>query len=228
MSLWGNFFALNDLFIYGTFIPVIRIPSLKRIGPHNKNIIEFFYGSLLGDGYLERHGNGIRLCIQQENSHKDYLYWLHNYLASLGYTNSNIPLIQSRIGLKGKLRYLLRFKTWTYSNQNFLYDQWYKFGSKILPLDISDYLTPMAQAIWIMDDGSRSGKGLKLSTNNLSFHDCNRLANILRTKYKQKISIHKTGYLNQWNLYIHKSSIKDLYEIVKLYYHPSMKYKFHI
>ena len=115
MSLWGINFAQNDSIIYSTFT-IIRIPALKRIGPHNKNIIEFIYGSLLGDGYLERHGNGTRLCIQQENSHKDYLFWLHNYLASLGYTNPNIPLIQSRIGSKGKLRYILRIKTWAYSN----------------------------------------------------------------------------------------------------------------
>jgi hypothetical protein len=35
-----------------------------------------------------------------------------------------------------------------------------------------------------MDDGSRSGKGLKLATKNFSYHDCNKLAIILRTKYK--------------------------------------------
>ena len=35
-----------------------------------------------------------------------------------------------------------------------------------------------------MDDGSRSGKGLKLATNNLTYDDCNKLAIILRTKYK--------------------------------------------
>ena len=116
MSLWGINFALNDSIIYSTSFIISRIPALKRIGPHSKTVIEFIYGSLLGDGYLERHGNGTRLCIQQENSHKDYLYWLHNNLASLGYINPNIPLIQSRIGSKGKLRYILRIKTWTYSN----------------------------------------------------------------------------------------------------------------
>jgi hypothetical protein len=116
MSLWGINIAPNDSIIYSTSFIIRRIPALKRIGPHNKNIIQFIYGSLLGDGYLEHHGNGTRLCLQQEDSHKDYLFWLHNYLAFLGYTNPNIPLIQSRIGSKGKLRYLLRFKTWTYTN----------------------------------------------------------------------------------------------------------------
>jgi hypothetical protein len=58
-----------------------------------------------------------------------------------------------------------------------------------------------------MDNGSRSGKGLKLATNNLKYDECILLANLLRNKFLLKISIHKTGHLNQWNLYIHKSSI---------------------
>jgi ubiquinol-cytochrome c reductase cytochrome b subunit len=33
------------------------------------------------------------------------------------------------------------------------------------------YLTPLALAIWIMDDGCRAGKGLKLSTNCFSYEE---------------------------------------------------------
>jgi len=116
MSLWGK----------GMPKMITRIPSSKRIGPHNINIIEFFYGNLLGKGYLERHGNGIRLCLQQEFPHKDYILWLHYYLSSLNYTNISIPQINSRIGNKGKIRYILCIKTWTYSNLNYLYEKWYK------------------------------------------------------------------------------------------------------
>jgi hypothetical protein len=78
------------------------IISTKRIGPHNKEILEFIKGSLLGDGYLERHGNGSRLCLQQESSNKAYLLWSHKFLSERGYCNPIIPPIQSRIGNKGK------------------------------------------------------------------------------------------------------------------------------
>jgi ubiquinol-cytochrome c reductase cytochrome b subunit len=212
MSLWGIFFAQNDaLFWCGTLnVLPLKIPSNKRIGPHNKNIFEFIYGSLLGDGYLEHHGNGCRLCIQQENSNNGYLIWLHHYLSSLEYTNSKIPTIKVRIGNNNKLRYLLRFKTWTYSSFNPLHQLWYKNGIKILPFNIEYYLTPLALAIWIMDDGSRAGKGLKLATKNFTYNECNLLTNILRIKYDLKISIHKTGHINQWSLYIHKDSINQL------------------
>ena len=141
-------------------------------------------------------------------------------------TNSKIPKIETRIGNNNKLRYILRLKTWTYSYWNPLHDIWYLNGIKILPNTIEYYLTPLALAIWIMDDGSRAGKGLKLATNNFKFDECNELANILRNKYNLKVSIHKTGH--QWNLYIHKESIINLNLIIKPYLHPSMKYKLNI
>ena len=79
-----------------------------------------------------------------------------------------------------------------------------------------------------MDDGSRYGQGLKLATNCFNYEDILKLYNILKTKYNLEISIHKTGHKNQYNLYIHKKSVPLLYELVKSYIHPSMKYKFNV
>jgi hypothetical protein len=45
----------------------------KKIGPHNKEILDIFMGSLMGDGHLEQRGNGYRFCFYQEHSHKSYL-----------------------------------------------------------------------------------------------------------------------------------------------------------
>jgi ubiquinol-cytochrome c reductase cytochrome b subunit len=129
------------------------------------------------------------------------------------------------VGLKGKKRNILRFKTWTYSNLNYLHEEWYKNNSKILPYNIAEYITPLSLAIWIMDNGSRSGKGLKLTRNNFTYLECEILANILRKKFNLIVSIHKTGYINQWNLYIHKISMSQLHELLKDFIHSSMKYK---
>ncbi len=57
------------------------------------------------------------------------------------------------MGLKGKKRNILRFKTWTYSNLNYLHEEWYKNNSNILPSNIAEYITPLSLAIWIMDNG---------------------------------------------------------------------------
>jgi ubiquinol-cytochrome c reductase cytochrome b subunit len=163
-----------------------RVPSHKRIGPHNKNILDFITGSLLGDGYLEKHGNGSRLCLQQEQSNKSYLFWLHQFLWNHGYCNFKIPDIKERIGNKSKIRYILRLKTWTYSSFNSIQNKWYKNNKKILPVNID--ISPLALAIWIMDNGSRLGKGLKLCTNNFTYDECKILQDKLITQYDFKVS----------------------------------------
>lgn len=77
-----------------------------------------------------------------------------------------------------------------------------------VPENIEKYLTPpspftgapFSLAIWIMDDGSRVGKGLKQSTNNLTQRvECEKLAKILHKKFDLKVSIQKTGSVNQWH-----------------------------
>ena len=130
MSLWGkNFYASNDFNLFnvesniyfGNLISPFCSPKTKsnlRIGPHNFNVICILIGSLLGDASAEKHGNGTRFCFQQEASHNAYLIWLHNYISELGYCKKEIPKITTRLGLHGKLRKILRFKTFTYSNLN--------------------------------------------------------------------------------------------------------------
>ena len=76
-----------------------------------------------------------------------------------------------------------------------------------------------------MDDGGKASSGLKIATNSFSLDEVENLANILRKKYNLKTSVIKTGALNQYNIYISKTSMKDLVEIIKPYFHSSMYYK---
>ena len=69
------------------------------------------------------------------------------------------------------------------------------------------------------------GSGLKIATNNFSYEEVLFLADILRKKYNLKVSVLKSGVLSQYVLYISKSSMNNLIEIVKPYFHPSMYYK---
>jgi ubiquinol-cytochrome c reductase cytochrome b subunit len=206
---------------------VIRIRAMKRIGPHNINILSILFGSLLGDGHAERRikGKGTRITFYQESSHVAYLIWLHKLLSNLGYCSPNVPKIQTRLGSKGKIRKIIRFRTWTYSSLNWVHDIWYIDGIKKVPSIIGNYLTPLALAIWIMDDGTKLGSGLKLCTNSFSYSDCLLLSKVLFDKFKLKVSIQSAGVPNQYNLYIWKESIPLLRKIVLPYLHASMKYK---
>lgn len=216
----------NSIFIKNTS-NLIRIPANKRIGPHNFNILSIIWGSLLGDGHAEKRkqGNGTRITFYQEASHVNYLLWLHNLIANLGYCNSNIPIIQTRLGKKGVVRKVIRFRTWTYSNFNWIHESWYLNNVKTVPLVTNEYLTPLSLAIWIMDDGCKVGSGLKLSTNSFAYSDCLFLTKLLFDKFNLKSSIQSIGVKNQYNIYIWKESMPLLREIVMPFIHPSMKYK---
>jgi hypothetical protein len=77
-----------------------------------------------------------------------------------------------------------------------------------------------------MDDGSLyKNKGLKFSTNSFTLKEIKFLQNILLEKYNLKSTIHKTGLINQYNIYVIKSSMNDLIDIVKPHIHPTMMYK---
>ena len=232
MSIWGEFIASNvkifNLQDELLILPYIKIPANKRIGPHNIDILSIIFGSLLGDGYAEKKSNNTRITFQQEASHLEYGFWLHNYLVYLGYNNKKKPQITTRLGKKGKVRKLIRFRTWTYYSLNWIHDLFYINNIKKVPFNIIEYLTPLALAIWIMDNGIKSSSGLKFCKNSFTYEDCLILQNTLYIKYKLKCTIQFSGIKNQYVIYIKKESIKDLYNIVNLYIVPSMKYKFNI
>lgn len=242
MSHWGKFIALNViiyifLYFYFTFwignLNIIINNCIKRSDvtnfntPLNKEIIEIIYGSLLGDASAEKRkgGKGTRILFYQEGSHSYYLLFLHRLIANLGYCNTNIPKLQTRISKNGKLRKIIRFSTWTYDQFNNIHNNWYINGKKILPKNIEYYLSPLALAIWIMDDGGKVGKGLKLATNNFSKDEIKHLIYILNKKYNIKSTIHKTGAIDQYNIYILSESMPILVNLIKPYIVPSMKYK---
>jgi hypothetical protein len=50
-----------------------KISSTKRIGPHNYEILCILIGSLLGDGTMEKDGNGSRFCFYQKGEHIEYI-----------------------------------------------------------------------------------------------------------------------------------------------------------
>jgi ubiquinol-cytochrome c reductase cytochrome b subunit len=92
---------------------VSRLKGIYRIGPHNKDILSLIFGSLLGDAHAEKRlvGSGTRITFFQEGSHIKYILFLHKMFSDLGYCNTKLPSISTRLGSKGKVRKIARFST---------------------------------------------------------------------------------------------------------------------
>jgi len=241
MSLWGGFnkpqmynlflICLSLLLITPIYLnnkpKVRRLKGIYRIGAHNTDIISIIFGSLLGDTQGEKKllGIGTRFNFYQEAVHVEYKLFLHKLLSELGYCNSNLPVITTKLGSKGKIRKIVRFSTWTYTSFNWIYDLWYNKKIKHVPECIDQYLTPLALAIWIMEDGAKVGPSLKFFTNSFSYNDCLLIIKALNSNFNIKASIQSAGIKDQYIIYIWKESMIDLINIVSPYIIPEMRYK---
>lgn len=212
-----------------------RVNPLNRIGPHNIDILSILIGSLLGDGSMEKSVNGSRFVFYQAKVNGEYLLWLHQVISHLGYANNTIPKIYSRKGsvltsighAELEIKYYYRFRTFTFYSFDWIYYAFYPNKTrKVIPKIIDAYLTPLALAVWMMDDGtSFKNKGFKFSTNSFTLEEIHYLASVLKTKYNLDITIHKSGLSNQYNIYVSKARFVVLREIVRPYFHPTMLYK---
>jgi len=96
---------------------------------------------------------------------------------------------------------------------------------KIIPLNIEEYLTPLALAIWFMDNGSKIGKGAKIATNCFTYNEILFLIEVLYKKYNIKSSIISGGINKGYSLYISTTSMSIFIEIIKPFMLPSLYYK---
>lgn len=232
MSLWGEGLPhMDETFetfpvSYAFFRVTEKPKSFQRVGPHNINVLSLLFGSLLGDAHAEFRGGSTRVCFQQENSNASYLYWLHGFLARHGYCSDQKPKLSYRIGKGGKKRFVLRFKTWSFQSLNWLHHTFYPDGVKQVPLPLLEqYLNGLALAVWIMDDGTRSGSGLSVSTNCFTHEDLLKIQLFLKEKWAFKASLHKCGAKNQWVLYFHAKTMPKLASLVKPYLVKNMQHK---
>jgi hypothetical protein len=138
-----------------------RIQSNERIGPHNYDILTIKFGTLLGDGHLEKRSikGGTRFKLTQCNANVEYLRSFHNFFAIRGYCNTKKPNLTVRPVKDKRLKkgFEYNLNTYTYKSLNWLYEIFYKNNKKIKPNkeNLDKYFTSLALAHLFMNDGSR-------------------------------------------------------------------------
>ena len=165
----------------------------------------------------------------------EYVFWSFKFFAEKGYSFPKKPVVKKQIGKKNSIYFSIKWRTFSFSSLNFLYDSFYSTNKdtiernqniKKVPTNIYSLLTQQALAIWIMDYGGKSGSGLKISTQSFCYEDNLLLQKTLKIKFSIEPSIqhHKDKY----SLYFKKNQIFSLYSIVKPYILPCMRYKFNV
>ena len=217
---------------------ISNIRAINRIGPHNEDVLSVIFGSLLGDAYAnKRTGEGVRICYRQSIQHKEYLFWLYTFFYNRGYTSNLQPrqytrTIQSK---EGKVYYGFEFNTFTFRSFNWIHNKFYKNGRKVIPLNIYEYLTPLALAVWIMDDGGWDNslfepRTIRLATNSYELKEVELLNDAIKSKFNLETTIIRASarqirIKNQYSIYVKKQSVNNIRNIVVPYIHPSLLYK---
>jgi hypothetical protein len=199
--------------------------SRECIGPHREDILSTLVGGLLGDCSAEKRSNATRFFFHASSKNVRYIRSLHKLFADNGYCNPKIPDIRKEIGQNNKICYVVRFKTYSFTSLNYLYDAFYdEHKLKFVPVKIEQLLTNRALAIWIMVDGGRFGEGLKLSTDGFTVEDVHLLQEAVYNRFKIRPTVqrHKGSRV----LSFVKADREGVLNLVKGIIDDSMLYKF--
>lgn len=189
---------------------------------------EILVGTLLGDGHLETKdgGNTYRLKIEHTIKQKEYVLWLS---AQFGEWVNTSPKIRTRpVTFREKTKQYSRvgFATLSSGSLRFYGHQFYQHQKKVVPKLIHRWLTPLALAVWYMDDGSIKSsdhRTVLLNTHSFNENDLKRLQCILEKKYgiKTRFRDQKDGT----QLYFLSETVDRFLRVIEPYIIPSMRYK---
>ena len=214
--------------------------SLKRIGPHNIDILSLIIGSTLGDSHIEKRNNGVgcRVIFEQSNRNVEYLMHFFKVLSRSGYCSTKKPKLKTRITRYNTVLHYYRINSYTFNSFNWIHDLFYtkepcsnKFVKRISPALI-DYINPVCLAYWFMDDGSRTKNACRIATCNFSLSDCYLLSEGLNKKFNLNTSVQicRTTSSNKkyYQIYIPVKDMPIFNELIAPHIITSMKYKLSI
>ncbi len=169
-------------------------------------------GSMLGDGYLVKTTSGFAFRVNHGLAQKDYVNWKHRLLADF---------VNSEPRRSGNTYY---FRTITHQKFSDLQEQFYVNHVKVIPKNlIKAMINPFMLAVWIMDDGSKDGRQIRINTQCFSFEEHVFLQNVLRAKFGIVTTLNHDK--KQLRLRVSEKSMDNLRNMVMHYIIPSMLYK---
>lgn len=192
---------------------------------------DILVGSLLGDGCLRIMGRCKfpAFSVSHSESQKDYVFWKYEKLKKWIKTS---PWREERIYHKDRNRKTFSWRFQTLSNEVFsdLYNTFYKNRKKIIPESIESLLkdSPLALAVWLMDDGNKNHQAVFLNTQSFSLNEQHRLAEALNDIYGFNVTVNshsKSKGIELYRIRISTESTKKLKNIVKNYLLSSFYYK---
>lgn len=216
-----------------------KIRTIEQFERHHKQELNDYeksliVGLILGDGHLRKQkGKKTYPCLmlEQSDKHREYIYWLKEQLSDwLANPDKAIRTNRKYSKKTDKYYHSLSFQTVTHPVFEEFFQEFYSNGRKKLSLEIlHKYFNELSLAVWIMDDGTLTGKSKRnsIATNNFTFDEVRCLQEFLKEKYGLKSWICRRGgkYHVSYELSFDKKSSVEIRNLVSNLVIPSMKYK---
>ncbi|UCD14826.1 MAG: hypothetical protein JSV34_03635 [Candidatus Omnitrophota bacterium] len=169
-------------------------------------------GSLLGDAYLVKTTRGYAFRVNHGVRQKDYVDWKYKILKD--FVNSPPRFTES----------CYYFRTISHPAFHCLREQFYSDRKKVVPRDlIETEMNSFIMAVWIMDDGSKDGRQLRINSQSFNRDENLFLQGVLYAKLGIKSTLNQDK--GKYRLRVSNESMARLRNLVTPYIVPSMLYK---
>ena len=169
-------------------------------------------GSLLGDGSMRCKTNAL-LEINHSSEQRGYVDWKFSHLADLVSTPP-----KARLGNGGRVAY--RFVTRSLPALTPYYRLFYADGSKRVPWL---RLTPLALAVWFMDDGCRSRNAVYLNTQQFDEQSQRTMLDLLQEQWGLDATLNRDKSYHRIRISV--AATKRLARLIEPYLLPELRYK---
>lgn len=201
-----------------------KFELIKKI-PFNNEQKQIIFGTLLGDGCISPHGRknkSYRLILGHCEKQKEFLLWKKKILG-------NFVNTIRRQENKQKNSIMYSFTTVTHNEFKFYYNLFYKNNKKIIQEQMIHYLTPLAMAVWVMDDGSRYQvkNTMRISTDSFSKEENELLKHFIKINFNINAKVCEYNRNNNKFYYL-SFNVRNsalLSDVIRPYIVDSMSYK---
>jgi hypothetical protein len=176
-------------------------------------------GTLLGDGCLSQHGRFHRLHVKHKTQHRSLAEL--KYRAFANYIS--MPLHEFDQQLRGKKYPCVQFASLTSPEFSEWHSYFYRGGRKIVPADIAQHLSPLAVAVWFMDDGASDHAGVTIQTHCFDLEEVRLLVQSLAESCRVTASLRRNK--GAWIIYVGAAELSAFRKLVRPYILPELGYK---
>lgn len=170
-------------------------------------------GSILGDAYVHPQG---KICFEQAEKRKDYLYWKFAQLRNLAYPK--VALVTRKDKRTNQQTRSYRFFLRQYFRP--LREIFYQHRQKVVPHSLQEWMTPLLLAVWYMDDGYLDRKYPQLMTECFTKSDISLLRSFLKKKFGLE-----TIMTSKKRIQIKSEHANKFFQLVEPYIHETLRYK---